>query len=101
MADLFRSAFSYISGSVSGGSIGSERGSEMIGEMVELGELKLKVKKVIAEGEKAMFWFHGPHSHTRYHSLIGDTLKGTVYCVVTCIKDLIHVHAHRIVLFSV
>ncbi len=46
-ADIFRSAFTYISGGANGE---SERGSELIGEIVEMGEMKLKVKKVIAEG---------------------------------------------------
>lgn len=49
MAELFRSAFSYISSGI-GGTGDDERGSELIGEVVELGELKLRVKKVIAEG---------------------------------------------------
>lgn len=49
MADLFRSAFTYLSSGI-GASGENERGSELIGEIVELGELKLKVKKVIAEG---------------------------------------------------
>ena len=50
MADIFRSAFTYISSGIGGAAGESERGSELIGELVELGELKLKVKKVIAEG---------------------------------------------------
>ena len=51
MADLFRSAFSYISSGISGSTGENERGGELVGEIVELGELKLKVKKVIAEGK--------------------------------------------------
>lgn len=54
MAELFRSAksaFSYISSGIGGTGGEDERGSELIGEIVELGDLKLKVQKVIAEGE--------------------------------------------------
>ncbi len=48
---MFRSAFSYISSGIGGNSGENERGSELIGEIVELGNLKLKVEKVIAEGK--------------------------------------------------
>lgn len=49
MVDFLRNAVSYLSG----GSGGGERGSEFIGQVVDLGGgIKLKVKKVIAEGER-------------------------------------------------
>ncbi|XP_071477251.1 cyclin-G-associated kinase-like [Diadema antillarum] len=43
MSDLFRSAFGLLGGQ-------SDRGSEFVGQQVELGETKLRVKRVIAEG---------------------------------------------------
>ena len=49
MVDFLRNAVSYLSG----GSGGPERGSEFVGQVVDLGGgLKLKVKKVIAEGKR-------------------------------------------------
>lgn len=45
MTDLFRSALGYLSGGQ------NERGSEFVGQLVELGKMKLKVKRIIAEGE--------------------------------------------------
>ncbi|XP_071850526.1 cyclin-G-associated kinase-like [Apostichopus japonicus] len=44
MTDLFRSALGYLSGGQ------NERGSEFVGQLVELGKMKLKVKRIIAEG---------------------------------------------------
>ena len=50
MVDFLRSAVSYLSG----GSGGGERGSEFIGQVVDLGGgFKLKVRKVIAEGKRS------------------------------------------------
>ena len=42
MAEMFRSFF--------GSGTGSARGAEFVGQYVELGQQKLKIKKVIAEG---------------------------------------------------
>lgn len=45
MADFFKSAFGYLSG-------GQGRiDSDFVGQSVELGDQKLRVKKVIAEGK--------------------------------------------------
>ena len=74
MADIFRSAFSYISSGIGGNSGENERGSELIGEIVDLGNLKLKVKKVIAEGEPYIYilYIHvyTLHMHTLYNTCI-------------------------------
>ena len=52
MSDLFRSAFNYLSGGAGGGG-GGERGSEYVGQILDLGGgSKIRVKRVIAEGEK-------------------------------------------------
>ena len=47
MTELFRSAFGYLSGGR-----GGERGSEYLGQTLDLSEgSRIKVKRVIAEGE--------------------------------------------------
>lgn len=46
MSDLFKSAFGYFSSSSTGG-----QGNELLGQVVEIGNVKLRVKKVIAEGK--------------------------------------------------
>ena len=54
MVEFFRSAMSYLSGEGEGGSGGggSGGGSAFVGQTVDVGEgMKLKVKKVIAEGK--------------------------------------------------
>ncbi len=52
MSNPFSSAFNYLSGQ--GG--GSEGGNKMVGQTVDLGgSSKLKIKKVIAEGESEVF----------------------------------------------
>ena len=45
MAELFRSAFNYIS------QTGKSAGSDFVGQYVELGPVQLRVKRVIAEGK--------------------------------------------------
>ena len=45
MSDLFRSALGYLSGSQ------GDRGNDFVGQTVELGDEKLRVKRVIAEGK--------------------------------------------------
>lgn len=51
MSNPFSSALSYLGGQVGGRGV-SEGGSKFVGQLVDLGgERKLKVKKVIAEGE--------------------------------------------------
>lgn len=47
MSDLFKSAFGYFSSSSSAGI-----NNELVGQLVEVGSVKLRVKKVIAEGNK-------------------------------------------------
>ncbi|XP_054269563.1 cyclin-G-associated kinase-like isoform X1 [Macrosteles quadrilineatus] len=44
MSDLFKSAFGYFSSNTPG------QGNELVGQVVEIGSVKLRVKKVIAEG---------------------------------------------------
>ena len=44
MTDFFKSAFSYIGGT------GVSQDNDFVGQTVELGNQKLRVKKVIAEG---------------------------------------------------
>ena len=46
MSDLFRSALGYLSGSQ------GDRGNDFVGQTVELGDEKLRVKRVIAEGRR-------------------------------------------------
>ena len=46
MADFFKSAFGYISG---GGPVNSD--NDFIGQIVELGNQKLRVRRLIAEGK--------------------------------------------------
>lgn len=46
MSDLFKSAFGYLSGT---NSSGSEH--DFVGQIVEVGNVKLRVKKLIAEGK--------------------------------------------------
>ena len=51
MVEFFRSAMSYLSGEGEGGG-GGGGGSAFVGQTVDVGEgMKLKVKKVIAEGK--------------------------------------------------
>ena len=45
MAELFRSAFNYIS------QTGKSSGNDFVGQYVELGPVQLRVRRVIAEGE--------------------------------------------------
>lgn len=45
MSDIFKSAFGYFSSNNT-----SAQGSELLGQTVEIGNVKLRVKKVIAEG---------------------------------------------------
>ena len=59
MADFFRSAFGYLSNPA------NRDENDFVGQYVELGELKLRVKSVIAEG-----MFIPPvkcHSQKNYH----------------------------------
>ena len=52
MVEFFRSAMSYLSGEGEGGG-GSGGGSAFVGQTVDVGEgMKLKVKKVVAEGKE-------------------------------------------------
>lgn len=46
MSDLFKSAFGYFSSNNTSG-----QGNELLGQIVEIGNVKLRVKKIIAEGE--------------------------------------------------
>ena len=53
MVEFFRSAMSYLSGEGEGGGSGSGGGSAFVGQTVDVGEgMKLKVKKVVAEGKE-------------------------------------------------
>ena len=53
MSELFRSALGLLGGGQ------GDRGSDFVGSQVELGEMKLRVKRVIAEGEFQMqYLFH-------------------------------------------
>lgn len=47
MTDFFKSAF----GGLIGGAGGLSQGNEFVGQFVELGNQKLRVKRVIAEGK--------------------------------------------------
>lgn len=49
MSEIFKSALGYFGG-VSGG--GNERGNDFVGQNIEMGEQKLRVKSVIAEGRR-------------------------------------------------
>lgn len=49
MSDLFRSALGYLSGGQGG------MGNDFVGQTVELGDEKLRVKRVIAEGKLISF----------------------------------------------
>lgn len=46
MSDLFKSAFEYFSGPVNG-----QNENSFVGQIVEVSNVKLKIKKVIAEGK--------------------------------------------------
>jgi len=46
MADFFKSALGLISGTTTGGT-----DNDFVGQMVELGQQKLRVRRVIAEGK--------------------------------------------------
>ena len=60
MVDFFRSAMSYLSGEGEGGG-GSGGGSAFVGQTVDVGEgMKLKVKKVIAEGKEDALTLNTP-----------------------------------------
>ena len=74
MADIFRSAFSYISSGIGGNSGENERGSELIGEIVDLGNLKLKVKKVIAEGEPYTVYIYIYYIYTCIYTAYAHTV---------------------------
>lgn len=50
MSDLFKSAFGYFNNSNSPGT-----DNDFIGQIVEIGNVKLHVKKVIAEGRREVF----------------------------------------------
>lgn len=45
MSDLFKSAFGYFSSNTAAG-----QENELVGQVVEVGNVKLRVKRVIAEG---------------------------------------------------
>lgn len=54
MVDFFRSAMSYLSGEGDAGG-GSGGGNAFVGQTVDIGDgMKLKVKKVIAEGRSSL-----------------------------------------------
>ena len=48
MADFFKSAFGYL------GNSGVSQDNDFVGQYVELGEQKLRVKKVVAEGKLSL-----------------------------------------------
>lgn len=50
MSDLFKSAFGYFSSNNASG-----QGNELLGQVVEIGNVKLRVKKIIAEGKMNTF----------------------------------------------
>lgn len=50
MSDLFKSAFEYFSGPANGQSENS-----FVGQVIEISNVKLKIKKVIAEGRQFLF----------------------------------------------
>lgn len=50
MAELFRSAFNYISQT-------GKSGNDFVGQYVELGPVQLRVRKVVAEGIKTVIVF--------------------------------------------
>lgn len=52
MSDLFKSAFGYFSSNSSNG-----QENELVGQIVEVGNIKLRVKKVIAEGTECFINF--------------------------------------------
>lgn len=49
MTDIFRSALSYFAPT------GAREENDFVGQIVELGPLRLHVKRVIAEGKKMLF----------------------------------------------
>jgi len=51
MADLFKSAFEYFSNSAVPGV-----DNDFVGEIVEVGNVKLRIKRVIAEGRFSYFF---------------------------------------------
>jgi len=61
MADLFKSAFEYFSNSAVPGV-----DNDFVGEIVEVGNVKLRIKRVIAEGRFSyffMFWVYLNKEH--------------------------------------
>ena len=63
MSDFFKSAFGYISGSTA-----TRDDNDFVGQTVELGNQKLRVRKIIAEGKH-------PHPPTRFDSSVRDKNK--------------------------
>ncbi|CAG2065984.1 unnamed protein product, partial [Timema podura] len=62
MSDLFKSALGYFSSNISTG-----QDNELVGQTVEVGNVKLRVKRVIAEGGFAfVFVAHEPNSGKEY-----------------------------------
>lgn len=53
MSDLFKSAFDYFSGPTN--NVHSE--NSFVGQLLEISNVKLKIKKVIAEGEFCLLIF--------------------------------------------
>lgn len=64
MAELFRSAFNYISQTGKGNG-----GSDFVGQYVELGTVQLRVRRVIAEG-KALSFVKNP---LNFHLFLGES----------------------------
>ena len=69
MSELFRSAFGLLGGQ-------NERGGDFVGQQVELGDIKLRVKRVLAEG---LWPFNSTHSgqsmHCRFIDLCIDMIE--------------------------
>lgn len=53
MSDLFKSAFEYFSGPA----YGQQSDNNFVGQTVEISNVKLRIKKVLAEGNFFLYWF--------------------------------------------
>lgn len=98
MTDLFRSALGYLSGGQ------SDRGNDFVGQLVELGKMKLKVKRVIAEGGFAFVFIAEDQATGKEYALKrllanDDEKSKDILREVTTLKKLSG-HAHIVQFYS-
>ncbi len=69
MADFFRSALGYI------GNVAGTSDNEFVGQNVELGQQKYRVKRLIAEGGRLTFSFCCARGQGSVHIMVVDIVR--------------------------